>query len=384
MRIVHVIPTLDMATGGPARVAVRLPAAQRALGHDVEVVSYASPHAQAEIDDDIAVVPNASLVRWTYVRAPSRLERLTARNARQLLNERIAGADLVYLHGIWPPIILAAAKAARAARVPYAVIPHGMLDPWSLAQRRMKKRVALMLGYRSMLDHAAFLHVLNSDEGRLIEPLRLRAPQAVIPNGIFLDEVDPLPRTGDFRKDLPALGDAPYVLFLSRLHYKKGLDVLADAFIGLEGAPHLVVAGPDGGAKADLERRIAAHPDAAKRVHIVGSLQGRARFAAMVDAHCFCLPSRQEGFSMAITEALATGTAAVISEECHFPEVADVGAGLVVALSVDNVKRALAKVLAEPSPRVRYGEHGRKLVAERFTWNAVAEQTLTAHERYAK
>ena len=254
-----------------------------------------------------------------------------------------------------------------------------MLDPWSLRQRAAKKRLALALGYRRMLDRAAALHLGNADERRLIAPLRLRAPGVVIPNGIFLEEVEPLPPSAAFRDRVPALARAPYVLFLSRLHYKKGLDHLAEAFALV--APrhpdvHLVVAGPDGGAEIDFRDRIGRH-GLGPRVHLPGPLYGAGKLSAFAGASCFCLPSRQEGFSVAITEALACGVPAVISPACHFPEVGDAAAGIIAPLDPRAIADALSRILADPALAQSMSRAGRDLVRARFTWPRFAELSVT-------
>jgi glycosyltransferase involved in cell wall biosynthesis len=140
----------------------------------------------------------------------------------------------------------------------------------------------------------------------------------------------------------------------------------------------LVVAGPNDGARADFCQRIAGLDD---RAHLVGSLHGRDKWAALRDAALFCLPSRQEGFSVAILEALASRTPVVISEACHFPEVAEAGAGEIVPLSADSVAGAVARILADPSARGRMGDAGRTLVEKRFTWRRAAETSLCEYER---
>ena len=178
----------------------------------------------------------------------------------------------------------------------------------------------------------------------------LRRPGFVIPNGVNLEEFEPPPDPAIFRRQLPALGDRPYILFLSRLHYKKGLDFLADAFrivAATRADVQLVVAGPDDGAQTEFERRIAG-AGLSDRVHVPGPIYGPEKLSAVAGAACFVLPSRQEGFSVAILEALACGTPAVVSEECHFPEVAEVEAGEVVPLDAVAVAAALNRVLADP------------------------------------
>ena len=243
--------------------------------------------------------------------------------------------------------------------------------------------MALAFRYRALLNEAAFLHALNRDERRLMAPLGLTTETVVIPNGVFLEELDPLPTRGAFRAKHPGLGEAPYVLFLSRLHFKKGLDVLAEAFAILAAQRsdvHLVVAGPDDGARQDFEHRIAAARLTA-RVHVVGPLYGPDKYAAFVDAACFCLPSRQEGFSVAITEALACGVPVVISDACHFPEGSEAGAGLITALDAPAVAGALGRLLDEPATAARQGAAGAALVRARYTWHAVAAECLREYRR---
>ncbi|MCB1864050.1 MAG: glycosyltransferase [Chromatiales bacterium] len=380
MKILHVAASLDPASGGPQQVCVRLAAAQASLGHEVRVIAYAPDEADESIQRECAAVPGLQHVALERVDGAGRMERLLARKARARLAPHILDSDCVYIHEIWDPILRVTAKLAAQAGVPYAVAPHGQLDPWSLRQKRTKKRLALALSYRSMLEHAAFLHALNADEVRGFAPLSLSSPVRVIPNGIFLEEIEPLPARGRFRAQHSELGDDPFVLFLSRLHYKKGLDLLAPAFaraLAVHPRLRLVVAGPDGGARAAFERQI-VDLGIDGRVHLVGAIYGAEKFEVLVDAACFCLPSRQEGFSVAITEALACGVPVVVSEACHFPEVAETGAGRVVPLDIDAVAAALIEIAGDGGLANAMGRAGAALVRERYQWPTIARATLDA------
>src|ERR1700730_10287705 len=250
MRILHVIISLDPAAGGPPSVAPRLAAAQAALGCEVHLLTYRLRAREGVRKTALESIPYFEKVQKRELEAPDRLERLSARRARTPLAELASAVEVLHLHGVWDPILKAAADAARLASRPYAIEPHGMLDPWSLRQSETKKRIALLLGYRKMLAGACFLHALNSDEKSLIELLALPCPIEVIPNGVFLEEIEPLPARGTFYAAHAFLESKPYVLFLSRLHYKKGLDYLAKAFalLARENARvQLVVAGAGGG-----------------------------------------------------------------------------------------------------------------------------------------
>lgn len=386
MTITHVIVALDPHHGGPPTVATRLASAQAALGHKVSIVAYALPGADERTAASLKVVPRMERVSVRLMDPPGRLERLTARAARRgALHDAIVKdkADVVHLHGMWETLLTAAAGTARDADVPYVVAPHGMLDPWTLSQKALKKKLALnFMGRRRMVDGAKFLHALNDDEERLLAPLRLKTAIKVIPNGIFLEEVAGIPPAGTFRKLLPRLGDKPYLLFLSRLHYKKGLDILAAAFklVAVERPDlHLVVAGPDGGERQSFLEATTAN-GLTDRTHLVGPLQGAAKLAAFAEAVCFTLPSRQEGFSMAILESLACGTPAVVSENCHFPEVGTAGAGKVVPLNATAVAKGILSVTTDPLAAKRMGLIGQGLVRDRYTWPAIAARTIAMYK----
>lgn len=385
MRIVHVVNSMDPATGGPPAVAARLAAAQAAAvvpQGSVAIVSHESPGRQAQIDDSLKGIPSIQRVVLRHVPAELKFGVFVPRRTRELLRAQISNADVVHLHGVWDPLVWQASVEARRIGVPYFITPHGMLDPFCLRQSWLKKKLALLLAYRSMLMNARCLHLLNEDESNLIEPLRLRTPRRVIPNGVFLEEIEPLPPAGSFYSKHPELKNQPFFIFLSRLHHKKGLDYLAEAF-GKVASVHpevrLVVAGPDGGAQADFEQRV-SRTGMRDRVHLVGSIYGREKFAALVDAVCFCLPSRQEGFSMAVTESIACGTPVVISENCHFPEIAAAGAGEVVALDSDAVAAALDRILSAPERRREMSRAGQELVRSRYTWPKIAEQAMAMYE----
>jgi len=361
----HVIRSLDPTAGGPPVVCTRLAVTQAARGNRVAILSERGcEHALVSgvfVQSMPAISRTAVLLNWA---------------ARRRLADALRFADILHLHGVWDTLLLAVGAAARRADIPYVVVPHGMLDPWSLAQKWWKKQLALRLGARQLLNGAACLQFLNGDEAALAKPLGLTAAVAIVPNGVALTEIDPLPDPVEFRASHPALGKHRYVLFLSRLHYKKGLAILADAFTRVATRftdVHLVVAGPDDGERGTLERWVQCQ-EVGNRVHVVGPLYGRLKWAALAGAAVFCLPSQQEGFSMAILEAMACRRPVVITRNCHFPEVADAGVGVVTPLDTEAVAKGLARVLADPVAAAAMGAAGRRLVEQRYTWERVADQ----------
>lgn len=383
MKVLHVIPSLDPATGGPAAVAVSLSAAEAALGCDVRMVSYQFPHAAAAIASMLKSIPQMDRVQLEYLPALNWREYLFTAAARRNMRPWVQQADLVHLHGVWDPIILTASRLAIEAGRPYVITIHGMFNPWAISYKPWKKRLALAIGYRAMLNRAAMLHYLNDDERDFAASMKFAAPTRVIPNGIFLEALEPRPPRGTFRAGHPELGQGPIILFLGRLHPSKGLEILADAFAQVVRRfpdARLLVLGPDAGARASFETLI-RQLRIADRVLLPGAIYGPQKLAALVDSDCFCFPSRTEGFSMAITEAMACGLPVIISDACHFPEVASAGAGVVTTLDADKFAAALLMILGDRDQAQHMGQAGSALIRSKFTWPQIARQML---ETYAQ
>lgn len=384
MRILHVTPSLSPAAGGPPNSSSRLAAAQADLGHEVRLLGYENKPDEIGAQQYLACIPGIERVVLHLLPPRTNGEFLLAANVHSEVQRLVRQFDIVHLHEVFSTAAKAAASAARRASVPYVVAPRGCLDPWSLQQKWWKKRLALALGFRGMLDSAAFLHVLNCDEQELIRPLGLRCPTEVLPNGIFLDEVDRyLPPPGQFFSRHPELEGKPFILFLGRLHFKKGLDLLGKAFALLSSKlpdVQLVVIGPDGGMQSTFDYQM-TKAKIRDRVHVLGPIYGPAKLAALVDAICVCQLSRQEGFSMTLLESLACSKPVVISRECHFPEVEKMGAGIVVPLEPIAAATALCRLLKDAELRGQMASAARNLVESHFTWPQIAERCVTAYDQ---
>jgi glycosyltransferase involved in cell wall biosynthesis len=363
-------------------VVACLAAAQVALGHDVVIFSHTSPGREIAMRRSFESLPYFDNVELALHQPDRGFERYSGLPSAKAMSRIIAKSRIVHVHGLWRPMLYIATRIATYKRIPYVIAPHGMLDPWSLQQSGLSKKLALWLGWRKVIDKAAFMHMLNSDEAALASTLDLQSPAIIIPNGIFPEQFSRLPEAGEFQRIYPKLRGRCYLIFLGRLHMKKGLDYLADAFSIVANADpdiDLVVAGPDEGAQGEFEERIKLL-GLTGRVHLVGALYGREKLAALHGATCFCLPSRQEGFSMAIIEAMACGTPVVISGNCHFPEVTEVGAGDVVSLDVGNIARAILRMTNSRDMRQRASCAARDLALSQFTWPSIALLTIAAYE----
>jgi len=401
MRILHVTYSLAADQGGPTMVTTRVAAAQAGLGHDVTILTRESAGKETELP----AIAGSERVRIERIGRGSGLGSTIAKvrgsDSLPRLHELIARHDVVHIHNIWDPILIHAVNEAKRQNKPVVLSPHGILTRWALSEKRLKKSIAMALLYRRAITKVSVVHALSTFEREEMAAFGFNGPVVVVPNGVFLEEIDPLPAPGSFYSAHPELNNEPFILFLSRLHPIKGLDILVDAFarvlsnlqhptptpssspsaksqVPSASLPRLVIIGPDFGMEAPI-REQAARLNIADRVHLTGPIFGRAKYDAMVDCACFCLPSGHEAFSVAIAEAMACRAAVVISPECHLPEAQQAGAGLVVDRDATKLAAALEQVLTNEPARRTMGERGRKLVEDHFTWTKVAESLVAAY-----
>lgn len=298
------------------------------------------------------------------------------------LASAIRGSEILHLHGLWQGHTRRGARIARAAGVPYMIAAHGMAEPWALRHKALKKKLYTALVEGNNLRRAACLHALSKPEIGHLRAIAPTTPVCFIPNGVDLAPFDQLPRRSDLEAEYPELAGKFVLLFFGRLHIKKGLDLLADAFGAIKtDAPnlHVVLAGNDDGALAPFRERIEAH-GLTPRVTCVGHVSGERARQVWSAADAFILPSYSEGFSMAILEALACRLPVVITTACHFPELKTANGGIVVEPSLDGVIQGLRTLLeSSPDERSALALNGRRLVERHYTWDRQAERLASVY-----
>ena len=360
-------------------MAVRLAAAHALEGHDVTIAAHTPSGTVLELKEVYDRMPGFGDVRQIFFEEDSLFERLSAVAALRSMPTYLGRADFVHLHGLWRPLLLRAAQYCRSAGVPYAITPHGMLNNWAMSQKRAKKALAMRLGWRRALSEAAFLHFLSSDERIDAAALGLRTPAVIRPNGVSIAEMSALtPVDPAFAAVLPKR----YLLFLARLQYSKGLDVLCEAFDQLAAMHpelHLIIAGPDFGFGHQLRELIAQSAHGA-RMHAIGGVYGGNKLHLLRQAVCLCHPTRHEAFSLTILEALASALPVVTTAQSHFPELQASGAGFITELTPDAIGAAVSTLVLDAKLRARMGAAGRELVAERYGWSAIARDMTDSYK----
>ncbi|HEY2713381.1 MAG TPA: glycosyltransferase [Chthoniobacterales bacterium] len=373
MRILRCIHSLDPAIGGPLE-SVRqssLVLAQR--GHEVEVVSLDPPNARGVLE--FPGVARGLGGGGSYGYTSRFVSWMKANRAR---------FDVVIVHGIWQYHSLGVWRVLHRTPTPYFVFPHGMLDPWFNRTYPLKHLKKLLYWpwaeYRVLRDAAAVLFTSEEERQLARESFALyRCNEVVVNYGTAQPQIDLTIAREDFLRAFPILRGKQILLFLGRLHEKKGCDLLLEALRAQSKLEqmHLVMAGPT--AHEDylerLKRLAAGMP-----VTFPGMLRGNLKWGAFAAAEAFILPSHQENFGIAVVEALACGLPVLISDRVNiWREIEANGAGYVESDTFAGTSRLVERWFATPtSERALMRDKAQRCFMERFEIQRATDSLLEA------
>lgn len=378
MNFLQVISSADPAHGGPMEGIRQTSEVLTQMGHHTEVASSDDP-ALPWLRDFSLTVHALGPGKSGYGYAPRMVP---------WLRENAARYDAVIVNGLWQYAGLAAWRALRGRETPYFVYTHGMLDPWfkrTYPLKHLKKSLYWPWGdYRVLRDAKAVLFTCEEEKLLARQSFGLyRANEVVVSYGTAGPAGDAVAQRAAFLSRYPELRGKRLLLFLSRIHVKKGCDLLIEAFARVAGADpslHLVMAGPDQtGWRPELERR-AASLEVPDRITWAGMLTGDMKWGAFYAAEVFALPSHQENFGVAVAEALACSLPVLISNKVNiWREIIEDGAGLVAEDTEAGMTRLLQEWLALPPPaRQEMARRARRCFEDRFEIQIAANNLLEA------
>lgn len=362
----EVLPHLDPSYGGLCAVVPRL-ASELTLqeGMPVKIAAFCGP------EEEHLAMGHAEISTWPLAR--SAWAKDTA--GQQSFGAAVEGSKGLHIHGLWDNSTRVAATSARRAGVPYVLSAHGMLERWALRNKRVKKAIYAALVERKNVQKAACLHALTRAEAEDYRRFGAKNPIAIVPNGV---ESSPEATPAAFLSAFPNAEGKRLILFLGRIHYKKGVDLLVNAWAEIASQfpdALLVLAGPDSEGTLAKVKDTITKSGLQDRVLMTGMLTGPMKWSALAAAECFVLPSYSEGLSVAVLEAMSMGVPLILSHECNLPQVAEHGAGWLVATEVKPLATAIAVALSCNSvERQQMRVAAQTLAAREFSWSSVAKR----------
>jgi len=380
MKIYHLLENLDDTYGGPAKSVPYLAKSLKEIGVQSTLLSirYYDNESNEIIEENGLTWLSFS---YNFVRK--------TRYSKALTNYLIDAAKknkniILHTHNLWNYIPYIAYSLAKKYHMPYIVAIRGSLYPWSLAQSSLQKKIAWFLFQKRVLNSASCVHVTEMAELEAVRKLGITSPVVLVPNGINLDEFNSMNSKDIAKQNLGLDKNKNYILFLSRIHPKKGLEFLVRAWAKLANKYlywDLLIVGPiyDEKYHKELQSEIFKN-HLEQRVHFTGMLGGEKRKDCFSASSLFVLPSHTENFGIAIAEAMAAKLPIITTHGTPWQEVEEYDAGWWVELNQENIDNALAEALACREYELKQkGLNGFELI-QKYEWKYQAEKMKQVYE----
>lgn len=356
MKVIHFIAGIDKTDGGTTEY-MRLLSSE--LKNHVElIVATRISSNPIEIKGVTVKFFNTSILRW-----------FTMVNEFTSLLEK-EKPKLVHINGIWNPQNWGFQKAAQNLGIKVIVSPHGMLEPWIMANNPFKKKIALFLYQKKAIDCATYIHATAKMEAESIRALGFKNPISVIPNGIDITDVKEIKKYYGTRK----------MVFLSRIHPKKGIELLLEAWRNCNTNGWILEIAGNG--DENYIGKLNRSSEDLKNVHFVGAKYGDAKWKFLQSADVMVLPTHSENFGIVIAEALAVGVPVITTKGTPWEDLDIYQCGWWINLSVSNLEKAITNVIHTPVEVLqKMGFKGRILVAEKYEIKEITNKIIDLYQK---
>jgi glycosyltransferase involved in cell wall biosynthesis len=385
VKILHVIPSISAARGGPSRALIDMVHALQAEGIDVEVA------ATNDDGDNLLAVPLDRRIEYEGLpiyffarfspKIPAVREFAFSRSFTTWLWQNITNYDLIHVHALFSYTSTVAMAIARMRGVPYLTTAHGALREWSLQHKPQKKQAYLKLIERANIDRAGAIHVTCQQELDELVALNFRSPAFILPLALTEIPVQIPDAAQRLRQSLNCPADEPIILFLSRLHYQKGLDYLIPALGRCRDRRFTFAIAGSGTPAYEAEiRAMLATAQIADRTQMVGYVDGIQKDLLLQGADLFALTSTSESFGMAVLEALVVETPVLVTASVGLATVVrDRDLGYVANLDIDDITRSLTEFFTDPDRAKTIGSRARQFTIAHYTWDKIASNLVRVY-----
>jgi len=372
--------------GGPPIVVERLCLLTPSEGWDVSVIT-----TSLYCNDDGSELESSLRQRIDATVLPISKPRILRRayRAKEVIDKAVRAADIVHLHGLWHPLNAIARKACARHGRKYVLMPHGMLDPYCLRQKQWRKRMYLVAAERRNLEGASrIIYTTFGEQQAAQESLSWLGAGEIIPLGA--DSPPDMPRQtarGAFINLFPQVANRRCLIFLGRIHPKKGLERLL-AVLPEISRRHpsvlLIIAGD--GEQSDVRalKNLVQFKNIGSHVLFTGMVEGETKWSALACAEVFILPSKQENFAIAVAEAMHSGLPVVITNKVNsWPFIEKAQAGFVIEEDYAELEIAkrLDELLSDPDRARCMGSRGKDFANQYFSWQRVKKSMISLYDR---
>jgi glycosyltransferase involved in cell wall biosynthesis len=393
LKVLHIIPSVASVRGGTSQAVIEIVSALRSQGVDAEIAT------TNDNGKDLLDVPLYKLTDQLaeYGNIPIRFfprfspninavrEFAFSRSLTIWLWQHIADYDLVHVHALFSYASTIAMAIARIRKVPYINMPHGMLCEWSLQQSKFRKQIYLNVIERSNLLHSQALHFTAQQEQAEFNLLELNIPDFILPHGVQIPTLIPDAQS-QLRAILQIPDRCPILLFMSRIHPKKGLEYLITALGKLKEYNFaLVIAGSGESEYVNQIQDLLVTQGISDRTHLVGFVKGETKNLYLQGADLFTLTSHSENFCIAAIESLAAGTPVLITDGVAIaPMVQAQNIGYVTKLEINAIVATIQEFFDHPQIAKQKGDRAQQYIAEHYAWAKITHNLATTYAKICK
>ena len=347
MKIIHFIASIDKSAGGTTEYMRLL---SKALKENTSLcIATGDSNEPITIDGVSIKFFNSSLLRWFSLMNEFRVF---------IKNEK---PDIVHINGIWSPQNWGFQKVAQELKIKVVLSPHGMLEPWILKHNTFKKKIALFLFQNNAIKKADYIHATAQMEKESIRKLGFNNEIAIIPNGIDFSEIKVFKEEYGTQK----------MVFLSRIHPKKGIEILLEAWRNCDTKGWTLEIAGNG--EENYISNLKLNAQDLRNVHFVGAKYGEEKWEFLRSADVMVLPTHSENFGIVVAEALAMGVPVITTTGTPWEDLHTYECGWWIELSALNLKGILKKVMYSPPEKIRtMGINGKRLIKDKYDIKAVA------------
>jgi glycosyltransferase involved in cell wall biosynthesis len=389
VKVLHIIPSVASVRGGPSQAVIEMVIALRSQGVDAEIAT-TNDNGKDLLDvplykltDQLAEygnIPIRFFPRFSPNINPVR-EFAFSRSLTTWLWQHIAEYDLVHVHAIFSYASTIAMAIARIRKVPYINRPLGQLCTWSLQQSKLRKQIYLNMFERSNLLHSQSLHFTTQQEQEEFNQLGLNIPSFILPHGVQMPTLIPDAQS-QLRQILQLPDRCPIILFMSRIHPKKGLEYLIEALGKLKEYNFaLIIAGSGKSDYIQQLQDLLITQGLSDRTHLVGFAKGETKNLYLQAADLFTLTSYSENFGVAAIESLAAGTPVLITDGVAIaPMVQEQAIGYVTKLEINAIVSTIQEFFDHPQIAKQKGDRAKEYIAEHYTWAKIVHNLAILYQ----